>query len=457
MKKLHVFGALLVALLMGLTACQPNQTKKEVKEYPMFWTWMHYNPKSNFDSICHEIKDMGLDGIILQANTPDLYREAIPVAKKYGLHVYAWVWTLNSGSIAKEHPEWTSVNRNGKNLAEEMAYVGYYKFLCPAIPGVREALKKQMDEFCKVDGLDGFSIDYHRLVDVVLPTTLWPTYGIVQDHEYPQWDYGYHPAMIKKFKEQYGYDPREQEDPSMDVKWRQFRCDQVAEVANELAEVVHSHGKIMAASPFPTPKMASRMVRQDWSKWKLDVVFPMIYHSFYTEDPSFVGDCTLENARDKNENTTLFTGLMLNEGGKDICDCMDEAFNNGAQGIAIFTWDGMKKEYRSQFKAYADSMRAVRAQNGGMIKATYPKVAEMDPFKHEGVMKRIELRMQKLIAKEKGTEELAPLSLGEYKKVKEYDVTKVYEVVDANSKATFEVDFYFYGDVLSGWNLYLKK
>lgn len=114
----------------------------------------------------------------------------------------------------------------------------------------------------------------------------WPKYGIVQDQEYPQWDFGYHPAMIEKFKAAYGYDPREQEDPSQDEKWLQFRCDQITEVANMIADVVHSYGKKMAASPFPTPKMASKMVRQDWGKWNLDIVFPMVYHNFYTEDIS---------------------------------------------------------------------------------------------------------------------------------------------------------------------------
>ena len=64
-----------------------------------------------------------------------------------------------------------------------------------------------------MEGLNGIAIDYHRFVDVVLPTTLWPRYGIVQDREYAAWDYGYHPEMLKKFKEQHGYDPREQEDP----------------------------------------------------------------------------------------------------------------------------------------------------------------------------------------------------------------------------------------------------
>ena len=87
--------------------------------------------------------------------------------------------------------------------------------------------------------------------------------------------------------------------PSADIKWRHARCDQITEVANMIAGVVHSYGKTMAASPFPTPKMASRMVRQDWGKWNLDIVFPMVYHTFYTEDVSFISDCTVENVRDR--------------------------------------------------------------------------------------------------------------------------------------------------------------
>ena len=233
--------------------------------------------------------------------------------------------------ILKEHPEWFSVNRNGKSLADTTAYVGYYKFLCPALPEVREFIKEKIKAYCEVEGLNGIAIDYHRFVDVVLPTTLWPHYGIVQDREYAAWDYGYHPEMLRLFKEQYGYDPREQKDPSLDVKWRQFRCDQITEVANMIAEVVHSYGKTMAASPFPTPKMASRMVRQDWGKWNLDIVFPMVYHTFYTGDASFISDCTVENVRDKNDMTTLYCGMTATDGPM-MFECMDAALNNGAPG-----------------------------------------------------------------------------------------------------------------------------
>ena len=454
--KRNIFITLL-AVFLGTTlfSCQPK-AEKAVKEYPMFWTWIGYNAEK-FDSVCQSLSELGLDGIVLKANSADEYREAIPVANKYGLTVHAWWWTINNHKIAAEHPEWLSYNRDGFSIADSMAYVGYYKFLSPIIPGVREGICEQVEELCQVEGLEGVAIDYHRLVDVVLPTTLWPNYGIVQDREYPQWDYGYHPEMIKAFKEKHGYDPREQEDPAKDEKWLKFRCDMVSEVANLVAEVVHKHGKAMSASPFPTPKMAARMVRQYWGDWNLDIVFPMVYHNFYTEDVSFVADCTIENARDKQDMTTLGAGVWAYN-TPEMFATMDAAFNNGAQAISMFTAEAITDPaIRKQFKEYADSARAARKANGGVVKATYPTVADPDPFKKEGVMKVIESRMQKLIADANGKTELAPLALGEYQFKEQEDITKRYEVTDANSKQTFDVYFYFYGDILSGWNVYLKK
>lgn len=277
---LYAMRKLLSALILSFqygAFFMPAGNNVTVKQYPMFWTWLDYRPGMNFDSVCQVMNDIGMDGIMLNAPTPDDYRIAIPIARKHGIEVYAWLWTMNlehdRDKILAEHPDWFSVNRNGKSLADTTAYVDYYKFLCPALPEVREFIREKIKSYCEVEGLNGIAIDYNRLVDVVLPTTLWPHYGIVQDREYAAWDYGYHPAMLEKFKSRYGYDPREQQDPSTDIKWRQFRCDQITEVANMIAGVVHSYGKTMAASPFPTPKMASRMVRQDWGKWNLDIVF----------------------------------------------------------------------------------------------------------------------------------------------------------------------------------------
>jgi hypothetical protein len=494
----------LIALMATCTV--PAQKKAG---YPMFWTWLDYRPSMNFDSVCAVMSETGIDGVMLNAPTPDDYRQAIPIAHKYGIEVYAWLWTMNlehgRDSIVNAHPEWLSVNRKGESLADHKAYVDYYKFLCPALPEVRAYIKEKIKAYCEVEGLNGIAIDYHRLVDVILPTTLWPRYGIVQDKEYPEWDYGYHPAMIRKFQELHGYDPREQEDPSADPKWLQFRCDQITEVANEIADVVHSYGKKMGASPFPTPAMSRQMVRQDWGKWNLDIVFPMVYHNFYTGDVSFISDCTIDNVKTKNPATTLYCGMMATN-GPAMFDCMDAALNNGAEGIAIFTIGSLRSpEIRARFRAYADSVKALRAQTKGNPAATGVTTVEANPFEKPFIMQAIDMRIAAYIGlahaaatpelKETGWETIESLSTnafqantadefvdrlkssprlaanlqpiadalakqpfadvrpGEYTLADTYGATKCYKRVEQNSGVTFDVNFYFYGGVVSGWSV----
>ncbi len=53
-------------------------------------------------------------------------------------------------------------------------------------------------------------------------------------------------------------------------------------------------------------------------------------------------------------------------------ECMDAALNSGAQGIAVFTVAGLRSsEVKNRFKTYTDSVRAVRAANGGIIEAVH--------------------------------------------------------------------------------------
>jgi hypothetical protein len=414
---------------------------------------MGYDPSADFDAACACMRETGIDGVQLNAATPDQYRKAVAIARKYSIEVYAWVVTMNVeksqglDQLLAEHPDWFSINRRGESLTETKAYVDYYKFLCPALPEVREFIKRRVRAFCEVDGLNGISIDYHRFVDAVLPTTLWPKYGVVQDREYPQWDYGYHPAMIAAFKKRYGYDPRDQEDPSRDEAWLNFRCEQITELANEIADLVHSYGKVMAASPFPTPKMARAMVRQDWGKWNLDIVFPMVYHDFYTEDAGFIADCTMENLQEKKPETALYCGLMITD-TLAVTELMDAALNNGAEGISIFTIDSIRSpEVRAAFRSYADAVRSRRAASG--YQAPVPKSAVRDPFAKEGVMRLIHQKMREYT---KGRD----LRLGEYRLCEEFGVAKRYEVSDANSGLCFTVTFYFYGGILSGWIVHKK-
>lgn len=299
--------------------------------------------------------------MILQTS-PEHMAEVIELAKKYDVTVYSWMWIMNNGWIAQQHPEWLDYNREGKSLKDHKAYVDYYKFLTPVIQGVRDMIAVEVEKMAEVPGLQGISMDYCRYVDQILPTTLWGQYGIVQDQEYAEWDYGYHPEMLKAFKNKYGYDPSELEDPAQDSLWFQFRLDQVNEVANMVARIAHEHGMASSASPFPTPEMSRRMVRQDWGKWDLDVAFPMIYNGFYNGDAQWIADCVRECIRDTKPGVEIYCGLHIPdfskgrlesvEGAPTLTEAMTAAIEAGAKGIAMFTFDSLSPEQKEELKKF---------------------------------------------------------------------------------------------------------
>ena len=396
MKKYLVL--LLTAVAMAVSC---NNDKEEAVVYPMFWTWLEDLPGVDMEASFKAMHEAGIEGVMLHAVSPEDYKRDIEIARKYGITVYAWLWTLNPPrqdrpQMLETLPHWFDVNREGKSLTEYKAYVSSYKFMCPNLPEVQQNLVDRVTALCQIDGIEGICLDYCRLVDVVLPVSLSYNYKIRQDGEvFPQWDFGYHPSMLKEFMDKYGYDPREKEDPSRDAK--------VTECANLMAETARKYGRVVTASPFATPKVASFMVAQDWGKWDLDIVFPMLYTDFYTQEPGFAYDGTIENNRDKNPKTVLGVGLDTELGGapENIFEKMDNAFKAGAQAVSLYTIAGLNTpELRAQFKEYSDSLRAVRAANGGKVPYEKVDTVSLDPFTHKGLMAVVERNLQRLSAGE---------------------------------------------------------
>ncbi len=468
---------IIVLVLAALVSCNRNETYGEL---PMFWTWMEDREGLDLDSLFVQMDEAGIDGLMLYVPDTERYLKAAALAKEHGVTLYAWVWTLNPRgdrqTLLETHPEWFDVNRDGKSLADYKAYVNSYKFLSAAVPEVREYVRENVKRMCEIDGIDGICLDYCRVVDCVLPISLAYNYNLRQDTEvYPDWDFGYHPAAIERFVAEYGYDPREIEDPSRDPKWCEFRCDLVAEVANIAAEVAHSYGKKVCASPFATVKLATFMVSQDFSKWNLDFVFPMEYSDFYSMEPGFVYDATVQNSRDKAPGTVLYCGLgaELGSGLPALIESMDAAFRGGAQGISLYTVAGLETpEDRAGFKAYADSLRKVRAQNGGVMPVLehvgYAPASgtSLDPFAHTRLMAVVERNMQRLIAGEpihvKSVNGMVPddpareypaLELSQYTQTLATDRLLKYRVTDKASNKSFDVLFPIYGGLISGWDV----
>jgi hypothetical protein len=199
MRKIFV---LLLAAAFCAVSCGP---KEKGAEYPMFFTWIEDLPGVDMEEAFANMAEAGLDGVMLHAASVEDYKKNVEIAKKYGITVYAWLWTLNPPrqerpQMLVEHPDWFDVNRNGQSLADYKAYVNSYKFLSPTLPEVKEYLKNKVAEVCEIEGIEGICLDYCRLVDVVLPVALSYNYNITQDTQvFPQWDFGYHPAMLEKF------------------------------------------------------------------------------------------------------------------------------------------------------------------------------------------------------------------------------------------------------------------
>lgn len=459
----------IIAALVAAISCRP----KAEDEYPMFWTWLEDIPSVNVEAAFAHMEEAGLDAVMLHAASVEDYVKDVELAKKHGIKVYAWVWTLNPPrqerpTMLQEHPDWFSVNRNGESVADVKAYVNSYKFLCPALPEVREYLARKVEEICAIDGVEGICLDYCRLIDCVLPVSLAYNYNLRQDTEvWAEYDYGYHPAMIEKFVKEYGYDPRELQDPSRDEKWCAFRSAQITEVANIMCEVAHKAGKKVTASPFAAAGLANFMVFQDWPKWNLDMVHPMAYTDFYTMDPSFARDATLSNIKAAGPEVTVMCGVDTELGGDPefIFDKMDAAFGAGAKGISLYTIEGLNSEsLRARFKVYADSLRTLRAE--GKLPVAPGTAPSVNPFENGSLMAVIERNMQRVIAgeaiHEKSVNGMIPdnpervypaLDLSEYKLTKETDRLKVYEVTDRASGKTLQVYFVLYGNLISGWDI----
>jgi len=330
--------------------------KEKKEETPRFWIWMsasNIQSITKWDSILRDIHDLGIRGLLLQA-PPETIRKIIPLAQKYNIQIHVWMWTMNRRDAPTEY---LSVNDLGQSLANQKAYVDYYKFLCPALPETKDFIRKKIRDLERIDGVSGIHLDYIRYVDVFLPKGLLPKYNLIQDDILPKFDYGYHPAMLTKFKKTYGYDVKSIPDYPHDSLWQQFRMDQITNIVNDFAWEFSSKPVKLTAAVFPDPEMSRKMVRQDWGAWKLDYYFPMVYNGFYNEDENWIEE-RIRISKKFHPNSNVFCGLYLPDSAseEELIKSMDAAFKGGASGISFFNYWGLKSYHRKVILKYSQLM-----------------------------------------------------------------------------------------------------
>ncbi|MES2125113.1 MAG: putative glycoside hydrolase [Gemmatimonadota bacterium] len=309
------------------------------------WTWVHGGGATDlagWRAQYQRFRDAGLTGVLVGGGDTAIHAEAAHAA---GLALHRWTWALNRSGDAKvkaEHPEWFSVSRKGESSLTHPPYVGYYQWLCPTREPVREYLRGVVDEVAAAPGVDAVHLDYIRHPDVILPRNLWEKYGLVQDHEMPEYDFCYCEVCRATFRQQHGKDPLRLKDPASNRDWVQFRYDSVTQLVTGLARTVHARGKAISAAVFPTPTIARKEVRQAWDRWPLDLVFPMLYHSFHRETIEWIGRGAAEGVAALPRSVPLVAGVHLPDlPPADLQRAVQVARDGGASGISMYDSGGL--------------------------------------------------------------------------------------------------------------------
>ena len=356
-------------LSTGLISCTSSHTPPtQVDSLPDNWIWIRPNlewSEDKWKATLDSLKDMGIDAIVPQVynshNTlfphpflpmkENWLERILPMAHKAGLEVHAWMWSmpLNVPELIEKHPDWFSVNRLGKPSHTHPAYVGYYKFMCPCNPEVREFVGSIVEALGKIEDLDGIHLDYIRQPDVILAEALQPKYDIVQDKEYPEYDYPYSDLCRSAFKEKHGIDPMSLgDDAPAHQEWRQFRYDQVTQLVNNHAVAnAKKYNKKITAAVFPNWES----VRQQWHQWDLDGFLPMLYQGFYNKKASWIADQVAKNKALLKTEKPIYAGLFLGHlEPAEIEQTYKQVIAKGGKGISIFDFNGLTDEFKLSFK-----------------------------------------------------------------------------------------------------------
>jgi hypothetical protein len=336
--KSSVLDGMGLSVLGTASAGEASAVKKKNKGIKN-WAWENPNTSESDDVLKNKYKsyaEAGITGMFFESDSERHFR----IAKDAGLEAHRWMWTMNRGekSLLENHPEYYAVSREGESCADNPPYVGYYRWLCPSKPEVKEYLTQQVETILAKDYVDGIHLDYIRYSDVILPVSLWSKYDIEQTSEKPEYDFCYCDTCRSEYSGKYGVDPLDLEYPDQSPSWRKFRYGQINNIVNHLAEVAHKNKKPVTAAVFPTPEIARRIVRQDWTNWNLDGICPMIYHGFYGEKVIWIGDAVEEGIHFLNGRFPLYAGLFLPDfkSQEELELGIRVALANGASGVSLF-------------------------------------------------------------------------------------------------------------------------
>jgi len=347
---------------LALNKINLNVLQAETDKKNKNWLWMHlwHNASDEeYKRRLDKVKRAGFDAIIpnvyagrkakyqskhLPVSKP-LLEKVLPIAASMDLEVHAWIWSMicNNPDIIRNHQDWFAVNRNGKSTIEKPAYVGYYRFMCPNNPGVRDFVAQTVRELSAYPELKGIHLDYIRFPDVILAKNLQKKYNLQQDREFPEFDYCYCENCRAKFKSATGREIMDTAIPDQNQDWRKFRFESITDLVNSrLIPEAKKTGKFISAAVFPNWEH----VRQNWFSWNLDAAFPMLYHKYYDQDEQWIMDKIIRFRKTLDPDIGLYSGLFVDFfKSHELKSVMQNSTQWGADGVSLFAYHSLEDEH----------------------------------------------------------------------------------------------------------------
>jgi len=326
--------------------------QNNAKLFFSFWINLQDKSKTELQNIFAQFEKYAIDEVLAIGSHSKTVLAA-SIAKQKNIFFQTWKMMLinNDKHILREHKDWFTINRNGESSAEFPPYVNYYRWLCPNHPQVLPYLKSIVTQYCQIPEIIGFHLDYIRFSDVILPPKCQRQYNLTQTEETPQFDFCYCPHCTSSFQDKYGYDIKTVENPANDENWRLFRWQSISSLVNEITRLVHSLDKKITAAVFPTPQIAQNLVRQNWTFWKLDAYYPMMYHNFYDQDINWLTQA-VKKCRE-NTDAPIHAGIYLPGCTPDqLQNAIELLIDLDINGISFFNFHAADSEKLNIIKSF---------------------------------------------------------------------------------------------------------
>ena len=267
---------------------------------------------------------------------------AIDTAHASNLRIHAYMNVLpgwkgleepppEAGQLWTAHPDWFMVDSLGQKM---LPTSGWYAFVNPVLPEVREHLRGIVAELCQYD-VDGIHLDYIRYPE---------DYRLVAVQHYPDAskeeilrhsDFSYDPVSQAALFDRYGWKVSKRQ-------IQKFRCDSVTRVVREISGTMQRErpgGCLLSASVMGNPVEGKNRAYQDSGAWvRRGLVDWIVQMNYGTASFDRYLKAIKKAAGRSGFRRSVVVGINCKNDADEVAAQIDKAEASCARGYALFSY-----------------------------------------------------------------------------------------------------------------------